>query len=104
MNVKQDMKLSEIMDLVKRANPSEYWKPRLWVPEPMDYPITVYILSDLDFEIACKIKKYNKKIGAFAVWGTDAEGNRVAEIYMRYNRTNLFYDELRHLQKGHYHE
>lgn len=98
------MKLSEIMELVRKTNPSEYWKPRLWVPDPMEYPITVYILSDKDFEIAAKARKHNKKIGAFAVWGTDAEGKRVALIYMRYHKTNLFYHELRHLQKGHFHE
>ncbi len=98
------MKLSEIMSIVRKSNPSKTWKPRLWVPDPMDYPITVHILSHKDFEIAAKRKKFNKKIGAFAVWGTDSEGKRVSEIYMRYTQLNLFNHEVRHLQKGHFHE
>lgn len=98
------MKLSEIMNLVRKANPSKSWKPRLWVPDPMEYPVTVHILSDKDFEIAAKARKHNKKIGAFAVWGIDSEGKRVSEIYMRYHKLNLFNHEVRHLQKGHFHE
>ncbi len=95
------MNLSEILNSIKKSEPTKAWKPKLWVPDPMEYPITVYILSDMDFEIACKKYKYNRKIGAFAVWSED---RRVSEIYMRYHKTNLFYHELRHLQKGHFHE
>lgn len=98
------MKLSEILDLLKKSEPTKAWKPKLWVPDPMEYPITVHILSDMDFEIACKKYKYNRKLGAFAVWGEDFEGNRVSEIYMRYHKLNLFNHEVRHLQKGHFHE
>ncbi len=95
------MKLSEILKFLKKANPAKIWKPRIWVPDPMKYPVTVYILSDKDFEIACKARKFNKKLGAFAVW---EENKRVSTIYMRYHKLYLFNHEIRHLQKGHFHE
>ncbi len=98
------MKLSEILNSLKKKTPVKIWRPKLWVPDPMDYPVTVHILSDEKFEIAAKAHKYNKRIGAFAVWGTDSEGERVSSIYMRYHKLNLFNHEVRHLQEGHFHD
>ncbi len=98
------MKLSEIMNLVRKGIPSVSQKPRSWVPKPMEYPVTVYILSDKDFEIATKTKKFNKKLNSFALWEIDSEGNRVSKIYMRYHKLSLFNYEVRHLQKGHFYE
>lgn len=108
------MKLSEILESLKGATAkknskksvkiSNVWNPKLWVPEPMELPVTVHILSHKDFEIVAESKGFKKRIGAFAVWGKDLEGKSVNLIYMRYNKLHLFSHEVRHLQQGHFHD
>lgn len=105
------MKLSEILKSLKPKKNSKksvkisnVWKPKLWIPEPMELPVTVHILSHKDFEIVAESKGFKKRIGAFAVWGKDLEGNPVNLIYMRYNKLHLFPHEIRHLQQGHFHD
>ena len=81
---------------------AEIWNPKLWIPEPMTGPVTVYILSDKEFEVAAILRGLNpdlvKTIGGFAVWK-----NSVNQIYLRFNRLDLFPHEVRHLQEGQYH-
>ena len=104
------MKLSELLDSLKSVKKPDIkksvkiWKPKLWTPKPMEFPVTVYILSDKDFEISAKSKGFKKRIGAFAVWGKDSEGNPVNKIYMRFHKLSLFPHEIRHLQTGHFHD
>ena len=98
------MKLSEILNSLKKGKTLKIWSPKLWIPEPMELPVTVYILSDKNFEISAKRRGFKKRIGAFAVWGKDSNGNPVSRIYMRYHKLHLFSHEIRHLQKGHFHD
>lgn len=99
------MKLSEILNSFKKNKKSvKVWKPKLWIPKPMNFPVTVHILSNEDFEIAAKSRGFKERIGAFAVWGTDLKGEPVNLIYIRYNKLHLFSHEVRHLQDGHFHD